>query len=134
MSFLGKKLAGGSFRISKNNMLAHMWHLNICEKPKFFFLRFFKFIFREGKGGRKRGRETSMCGFYLSAPYWRPGIQPRHVSWLGIELATLWFVVRHSIHWATPARAKNPDFFVLFVLFLISLYKQFPPSPTTPLK
>ena len=39
----------------------------------FFFLRFDLFIFREGKGGRKRGRETSMCGCLLHAPYWGPG-------------------------------------------------------------
>ena len=32
------------------------------------FLRFYLFIFREGKGGRKRGRETSVCGCLLSAP------------------------------------------------------------------
>ena len=37
------------------------------------------FIFREGKGGRKRGRETSLCGFLLHTPYWGPGLQPRHV-------------------------------------------------------
>ena len=34
------------------------------------------FIFREGKGGRKRGRETSMCGCLLRAPHC---LQPRHV-------------------------------------------------------
>ena len=38
-----------------------------------FYISFFKksylFIFREGKGGRKRGRETSMCGYLLSTPY-----------------------------------------------------------------
>ena len=27
-----------------------------------FFKIVFKFIFREGKGGRKKGRGTSMCG------------------------------------------------------------------------
>ena len=32
-------------------------------------------LFKEGKkGGRKRGRETSMCGCLLSAPYWGPGL------------------------------------------------------------
>ena len=35
------------------------------------------------------------------------GPQPRHVPWLGIELATLWLVGRNSIHWATPARVRN---------------------------
>ena len=63
------------------------------------------FIFREGKRGRKKGRETSLCGCLLSAPYWRPGPQPRHVTWLGIELATFWFAGLCSVHWATPARA-----------------------------
>ena len=32
------------------------------------FLRFYLFIFREEKGGRKRGRETSMCGCLSRAP------------------------------------------------------------------
>ena len=50
---------------------------------------FYLFIFREGKGGRKRRRETSMSGCLSSAPYWVPGPQPRHVPWLGIQLATL---------------------------------------------
>ena len=37
----------------------------------FFLFFFFKvlFIFR-GKGGRKRGRTTSMCGYLSCAPYW----------------------------------------------------------------
>ena len=61
------------------------------------------FIFREMKGGRKRGRETSVCGCLSHAPYWGPGLQPRHAPWLGIELATFCFTDQHSIHWATPA-------------------------------
>ena len=32
------------------------------------FLRFYLFIFREGKRGRKRGRETSMCGCLSHIP------------------------------------------------------------------
>ena len=42
--------------------------------------RFLKFIFRGGKGRRKRGRETSMCGCLSHAPYWGPGQKPRHES------------------------------------------------------
>ena len=45
-----------------------------------------------------------MCGCLLCAPYWGPGLQPRHVLWLGIEPATLWLTVPCSVHWATPAR------------------------------
>ena len=36
-------------------------------------------FFREGTGGRKRGREMLMCGCLLCAPNWGPGTQPRHV-------------------------------------------------------
>ena len=39
---------------------------------------FKKIIFR-GEGGRKRGRETSMCGCLSHTPHWGPGLQPRHV-------------------------------------------------------
>ena len=56
----------------------------------FFFLRFYLFNFREGKGKRRRRkREMSMCGCLSCAPYWGPGLQPRHVPWLGIELVTI---------------------------------------------
>ena len=48
------------------------------------FYRFYLFIFRERKGGRKRGRRSSICGCLSSAPYWRPGPQPSLVPWLGI--------------------------------------------------
>ena len=64
------------------------------------------FISREGKGGRKRGRETSKCGCLLHTPYWGPGPQPRHVPWLGIEPETLWFTGWRSLHRTTPARAR----------------------------
>ena len=45
-----------------------------------------------------------MCGCLSHIPYWGPGLQPRHVPWLGVKLATLWFTGLCSIHWATPAR------------------------------
>ena len=57
----------------------------------FLFLRFYLLIQREEKGGRKRGRETSTCGCLSCGPHWGPGPQLRHVPWLGIEQATLWF-------------------------------------------
>ena len=77
--------------------------------------RFYLFIFREGKGGRKRGRETSMweitsitCLSHNAHPHTpNPGcdLQLRHVSWLGIELQTFRFGAWCSIHWDTLARA-----------------------------
>ena len=78
------------------------------EKRRVLFCLFVCFIyFREGKGGRKRGRELSMCSCLGSAPHWEPGPQPSHVPWLGIEPVTLWFTVWRLIHWATPAKAKG---------------------------
>ena len=51
-----------------------------------------------------------MCGCLSSPTSWGPGLQPRYVSWLGLKLATLFFFAskssRHSIHWATQARAE----------------------------
>ena len=59
--------------------------------------------------GRKGERETSSCGCLSCAPYWGPGLQPKHAPWLGIELMTLSFACC-LVHWATPARAK-PNYF-----------------------
>ena len=51
----------------------------LCKQ--FLFVRFYLFIFqRKGKGERKRGRETSMCGCLSHAPFQGPGPQPTHVS------------------------------------------------------
>ena len=55
-----------------------------------FFKDFIYLFFREGKGGKKKGRETSMCGCLLCAPptgdqAGNPDVCPR----LGIELVTL---------------------------------------------
>ena len=66
------------------------------------FLLLFKILFiyfqREGKGGRKRGRETSLCRCLSHAPYWGPGLQPRPVPCLRIELSTFWCTGQHSDH------------------------------------
>ena len=51
--------------------------INLFNEGISFFVIFYLFIFREGKGGRKRGREISMCGCLLSTTYWRPGPHPR---------------------------------------------------------
>ena len=50
-----------------------------------------------------------------------PGLQPRHVPWLGIELVNLWFASQCSIHWVTPVRAKYimlPLLFIKLALFI----------------
>ena len=48
-----------------------------------FFLIFTRFylFFREGKGRRKRGRETSMCGCLSHAPYTWPTTRAYALDW-----------------------------------------------------
>ena len=53
-----------------------------------------------------------MCGCLSHASDWGPGPQPRHVPWLGIEPATLWFSGLCSIHWPIPDRAKQSMFWI----------------------
>ena len=67
----------------------------------FFFFKIL-FIFRER--GRE-GEKISMCGCLLHTLNGGPGPQCKHMPWLGIEPATFQFTGRHSLHWATPARA-----------------------------
>ena len=84
---------------------------------KFLYINFiylyFIYLFLQ-RGGGDRERNISVWLPLRRPSYWGPGPQPRHVLWLGIELATLWFTVRCSIHWATPARA--------YINFRISFY------------
>ena len=86
-----------------------------------FFFNFIYLFLERGEGGRKRGRETSMCGCLLSTPNWGPGLQPRHVPWLGIEPVTLWFTGWHSVYWATPARATLLILITSFLLLVFNL-------------
>ena len=64
---------------------------------------FFFFWERERKEGRKRGREKSTCGCILHTPTGYlaciPGMYPD------------WELNWWPIHWATPARAKNPGLY-----------------------
>ena len=71
------------------------------------FIYLFTFRERERKGERE-GKKHECVAVSLAPPTGNPSHtrQPRHVPWLGIQLATFWFTGRHSIHWATPARAS----------------------------
>ena len=52
-------------------------HSSIHSSNKYFYASaFYLFIFTEGKGGRKRGRETSMCGCLSHVPHRGPSQQP----------------------------------------------------------
>ena len=75
---------------------------------RFIYLYFIKILFiyfqREGKGGRKGGREASV-GCLSHTPDEGPGPQPRNLPWLGIELATFLFLEQSPAHRAAPVRA-----------------------------
>ena len=75
----------------------------------FIFWRFYLFTFRErGSEGEKHQYVRNISiGFLSHAPNRTPGLQPWHVPLLGIELAAFWFSGWHSIHWATPTRARS---------------------------
>ena len=98
--------------VSVNGLSQFKFFLHTNLTLKCVFLKFlFIYLFLERKGGRERGTETSMCGCLSLAPYWGPGLQPRHVPWLGNKPVTLWFTSPCSIHWATPARAEMSFYF-----------------------
>ena len=88
----------------------HLGLLPTCEN--LFFKRFYLFIFREGRRGRKREKHQYVVASVVP-PHWGPGLQPRYVPWLGIEPATLWFIVLCLIHWATSARAWKKSCFCI---------------------
>ena len=69
----------------------------VLQTSTFFFKIFIYFILDRGKGGRKRGRETSMCGCLSCAPYWGPGLQPRYVA-LTENQTRDWLSSWHSIY------------------------------------
>ena len=51
-------------------------YLFLKEGKYCFFKKILFIYFQRVKGGRKRGRETSVCGCLSSTPYWGPGPQP----------------------------------------------------------
>ena len=53
--------------------------LSGCYLLLFIFLKILFIYFREGMGGRKSRRETSICGCLSRAPHGGPGPQPRHL-------------------------------------------------------
>ena len=79
----------------------------------FLFKKYFIYLFLERGEGRERGRETSMCGCLLCAPYWGPGQQPRHVRWLGIKLSDL-LVCRPALN---PPSHSSQGWKIFFDIF-----------------
>ena len=88
--------------IQKNDMeelMAKAWVYSQCILYLSFFFKkdFIYFLVR--------GRET-LISCLSRAPNWGPGLWPRHMPWLGIELVTFRFTGQCSIPWTTPARAQ----------------------------
>ena len=93
------------------------------------FLKDFMYLFSERGEGREKERErNNQVWLPLKCPHWGPDQQLRHVPWLGIKPATLWFTGQHSIHWATTARAINKHFLKACSSWLLS-QEHWPFSP-----
>ena len=75
------------FTFSKNN-----WHKSILKlfHISFFFLDFIYLLLQRGRKGEREG-EKRRLGYLSHTPYWAPGLQPRLVPWLRIELSTFRF-------------------------------------------
>ena len=100
-------------RHSEMEELEHLLWENVViwkdSRDKLFFKNIlFIYFYREGKGGRERGRETLMCERNINQ---LPLTRARHVPWLGIKPATFHFVRRPPSNWATPVRAIDQNGF-----------------------
>ena len=104
--------------IKSNSFILHTFFFWKYWVSFLFLKKDFIYLFLERGEGREKERvRHSNVWLLLAHPHQRPKPQPRHVPWLGIELATLWFSGRHSIHWATPARAIYIFLKILFIYF-----------------
>ena len=102
---LGLGLIAQCVLLVKTHEVLYMWSVHFPDIRYVSFFKDFIYFKREGKGRRKRGREISIRGCLLHSLGWRPGLQPSHVSSLGMEFAILLFTVWCSIFCSTPTRA-----------------------------
>ena len=87
------------------------------------FLNIFIYLFLDTGEGREKEERNINVWLPLTHPLWGPGLQPRHVPWLGIEPVALWFAGQHSVHWATPARVYS---FLSCLAFMIAFPSHMP--------
>ena len=89
-----------------------------CPSFKFFW-RFYLFIFRDMKGGRKTGRETSTCGCLSRAPCWglthNPGTCPDP------EWKQQLFCLQAGTQSTEPHQTRPSFYFLLFLKFYFQL-------------
>ena len=65
----------------------YLEELSIGTLTLFFLKILFIYFKQRGREGEREG-EKYLCGCLSCTPYWGPGLQPRHVSSLGINPAT----------------------------------------------
>ena len=86
------------------------WTWWLLKKKK----RFYLFIFREGGGKEKHQCVRDIDQLPLTSPNWGPGLQPRHVPWLGNQRPFRQsFAGRSPTHWATLVKALGEFFFLM---------------------
>ena len=99
---LGRALQGvwKPFSSAKSSLFGQFW-VDLCSSFFFLIVNFERG--KEGREGRKRGRETLMWEKHQLIASGKPGLQPRYMPSPGIELVTFWFAGRCPPHWGTRA-------------------------------
>ena len=100
--------------------IVHLQNFMSCELIYSFFKKRFYLCWDKWEGKEKERDRIINVWLPLMHPPLGTGWQPRHVPWLGIEPATLWFAGWHSILWATLARAE----LIFFCSFFINELKE----------
>ena len=57
----------------------YQYNFELFQKSIGFIFKKILFIYFYRGEEREKGREVSICGCLLCAPYWGPHLQPRHV-------------------------------------------------------
>ena len=86
-----------SFSIKQTNSVILKSHIRkkIFYHNTIVFLKILFYLFLERGERKEKERERNINVWLpLIQPHWGPGLQPRHVPWLGIEPATFWFTAR----------------------------------------
>ena len=74
----------------------------------YIFLKDFIYLFlKRGEEKEKEMGRNINVWLPLMCPYWGPGVQPRHVPWLGKETVTLWFAAHTQ---STELHQPGPGF------------------------
>ena len=94
----------------------------------FTFLKDLIYLLLERGAGREKERERSISVWERlvashKVPNQGPGLEPRHVPWLGIEPAAFQFTGQRSVHWATPTRAHTFIFLVSYLWYIGKLFR-----------